>query len=95
MDELAVLAPHCSIVVAAPEVHADQWEQVIFAGAFDLILFPFNRTELAGVLHGAYAFATEHLSDEARNGRVRDILAAVERQTRRGDCQETRPFRTA
>lgn len=92
------LAPQCAIIVVAPEVYADRWEQVIVAGAFDLILFPFNRDEVSEVFHSAQAFAAEQLSGEARCAGLKDTPAAAKCLADGGnsqEIQEIKPLRTA
>lgn len=81
LSGLSSLAPQCSLVVAAPEMHADRWEDAIFASAFDLILIPFHRDEAVSVLRGANAFAVEHLTEEACSRRVRKVLSLIEQQS--------------
>lgn len=75
LAELSSLAPHCSLVIAAPALYADLWDLVMSAGAFDLILTPFHRQEAASVLRGANGFARKYLSAEACTRRVRNVLA--------------------
>lgn len=95
--QLSQLAPHCSLVVAAPEIYADFWEYVIFAGGFDLILIPFHRQEAVAVLRGAHQFAMTHLNRDACALRIQRVLSFIRDHCDAGSpsTHEISPFRTA
>lgn len=84
LPELSSQAPQCSLVFAATELHAEPWEDTVWAGAFGLIRIPFRRDEAVPVLRGADAFARKHLSPQACNQRIRSVLSLVEQQFRGG-----------